>query len=82
MRSSIAAQTQSAECFCAFICVWLTMNPPQGQFPHSAAPHEKNVSADQSAEMLERRSKTAPHLQAPEEPLPIFIHTYADIYVK
>lgn len=41
------------------------MNPPQGQFPHSAVTQQKNVSTDQSAEMLEPRSEAAHHLLAP-----------------
>lgn len=50
VRSSTEAQTQCAECFCAFICVCRTMNPLQGQFPHSAIIQQQNVSTDQSAE--------------------------------
>lgn len=41
------------------------MNPPQGQFPHSAVTQQKNLSADQSEEMLEPRLEAAHHLLAP-----------------
>lgn len=53
------------------------MNPPQGQFPHSAVTQQKNVSTDQSAEMLEPRSEAAHHLLAPKEGIPMYARIYA-----